>query len=227
MFSSPISRWTGGTAAVCLGLAAVAYVGLVGPRRGEATELTASAAATQTQNDALEIQVAQLKAQFAKLPQKQAELATVLTQLPVDAAVPTVVRSLNALASASGVALDAVTPGAAQLLDAKGHPTPATLSAGAAGSGSGGPGQVVGVPLTLTVHGPYFKAVTFLKGVQSGQRAFLVTGLQVTVAGEDVTLTVRGRVFALPGAAAALAALPAADRPAAGSTPAPSATATP
>ena len=36
--------------------------------------------------------------------------------------------------------------------------------------------------MTIAVHGPYFKAVTFLKGLQSAQRAFLVTGLQVTVA---------------------------------------------
>jgi hypothetical protein len=60
--------------------------------------------------------------------------------------------------------------------------------------------------MTVTVHGPYFKAVTFLKRLQSGQRAFLVTGLQVAVADTDVTLTVRGRIFAVPGAAQALTA---------------------
>jgi hypothetical protein len=204
VFSSPTSRWAGGTAAVCTGLVAVTYVGLVGPRRGEAADLTASAATTQTRNDALEIQIAQLKAQFAKLPEKQAELATVLGQLPADADVPSVVRSFDTMAARSGVTLDAVTPGTAQVIDGKGHP--ATTAAGAPVAAGGD--QIVGVPLTLTVHGPYFKAVSFLKGLQGAQRAFLVTGVQVTVADSDVTLTIRGRIFALPGTAAALAALP-------------------
>jgi Pilus assembly protein, PilO len=216
VFSSPTSRWAGGTAAVCLGLVAVTYVGLVGPKRGEAADLSASAAATQTRNDALQIQIAQLKAQFAKLPEKQEELATVLGQLPAAADVPSVVRSFDQIAATAGVSLDAVTPGPAQFIDAKGHPATTGGAAAATGGASAtGGGQVVGVPLTITVHGPYFKAVSFLKGLQGAQRAFLVTGVQVTVADSDVTLTIRGRVFALPGTATALASLPGAPAPAA------------
>jgi hypothetical protein len=60
------------------------------------------------------------------------------------------------------------------------------------------------VPLNLTVHGPYFKDVTFLKKLQTGTRAFLVTGLQVSVADGVVTMIVKGSVYALPGAAQAL-----------------------
>jgi hypothetical protein len=199
VFSSPISRWAGGTAAVCLGLVAVTYVGLVGPKHGEADDLRASAEQAQTRDDTLEVKLAQLKTQFAKLPEKQSELATALGQMPVDADVPTVVRSLDTLATKSGVSLDAVTPAPGQYIDSSGHP------AGSLTAGSGS--KIVGIPMTVTVHGPYFKTVTFLKGLQSGQRAFLVTGLQVSVASADVTLTIKGRVFALPGAAAALDAL--------------------
>ncbi|MGZ4604455.1 MAG: hypothetical protein ACXV0U_12780 [Kineosporiaceae bacterium] len=230
MFSSPTSRWTGGTVAVCLGLVAVSYVTLVGPKRGEASDLEQATATAEQQNDDLQLRTAQLKAQFATLPQRQAELGTMLGQVPVTADVPRFVRSLDGLAASTGVTLDTVTPSAAQVLDANGARVgggaatgaasgPAASAAGGAAGGAGasdvageasGAAQVVAVPITVTVHGPYFKAVSFLKDLQSGQRAFLVTGLQVAVAGSDVTLTVKGRIFAVPGAAAALTALTAA-----------------
>jgi hypothetical protein len=226
VFSSPTSRWTAGAAAVGAGVVAICYVTVIGPKRGEAAQLADATASAQQQNDALQVRIAQLKAQFASLPQRQAELSTMLGQMPVTADIPHFVRSLDALASDSGVILDAVTPTAAQALGAS-SAAPATgtgttgsgttgtgttgsgtaASAGSAGVGApaGGNGsQVVTVPITVTVHGPYFKAVTFLKNLQSGQRAFLVTGLQVAVAGSDITMTVRGRVFAVPSAAQAL-----------------------
>jgi hypothetical protein len=239
VFTSPTSRWTAGAAAVGLGLVAVTYVAVIGPKRGEAADLADETAAAQQQNDALRIRTAQLKAQFATLPQRQAELRTMLGQIPVTADVPHFVRSLDALAAGAGVTLDAVTPTAPQVLGAPVAAAPAAggiagASAGTAGGaapgaagtapGAGGTGQVIAVPITVTVEGPYFKAVTFLKSLQSGQRAFLVNGLQVAVAGSDITLTVRGRIFAVPGEAQALAALTASPSAAsAGSTPAPSA----
>ena len=268
MFSSPTSRWIGGAVAVCLGLVAVTVVALVSPKRGEAADLEQAAATAEQQNDDLQIRTAQLKAQFATLPQRQAQLSTMLGQLPVTADLPQFVRSLDSLATSSGVTLDTVTPSAAQTLDANGDTVAATATngpagvagtggagsgtaTGGAGSGTGGAGsaaatggtgtsvgtggvaalgsgsaQVVAVPITVTVHGPYFKAVTFLKGLQSGQRAFLVTGLQVAVAGSDVALTVKGRIFAVPSSALALDAL-GAEPSASGSTPRPGSTPAP
>ena len=139
-----------------------------------------------------------------------------LGQVPVTADVPRFVRSLDGLAASSGVTLDTVTPSAAQVLDANG----ALVGGGAphgcgerpgrergrrhghrrhgVAGGASGAAQVVAVPITVTVHGPYFKAVSFLKELQSGQRAFLVTGLQVAVAGSDVTLTVKGKDLRRP-----------------------------
>jgi hypothetical protein len=76
--------------------------------------------------------------------------------------------------------------------------------------------DVLAVPMSITVHGPYFKAVTFLKGLQSAERAFLVTGLQVTVDETGVSLAIRGQVFAVPRAADALAGATGAVAPAAG-----------
>jgi type IV pilus assembly protein PilO len=240
VLKSPTSRWVAGAAGVCAALLVLTWFVLVGPKRAEAADLTEQAASARQQNDSLQIRTAQLKAQFASLPQRQAELTTLVGQMPVTADVPRFVRSLDALAASSGVTLEGLTPGAGARLDAAGAAvgaagatgattgatgattgaTGATGAVGAAGSASapasgaaGGTGaglDVVQVPMTITVKGPYFATVTFLKGLQTGQRAFLVGGLQVAVEGKAVSLTIQGRVFALPGAAAALAATTAA-----------------
>jgi type IV pilus assembly protein PilO len=159
----------------------------------------------------MQLRTAQLKTQFATLPQRQAELATLIQQMPPTGDVPRFVRSLDALAASAGVRLDGVSPGAGESLDAKPGPagtaapsTPAPAPAPATGGSNSL--EVIAVPMTISVHGPYFKTVTFLKGLQSGDRAFLVTGVQVTVDQTGVTLVVRGRVFAVPGAAAAAGA---------------------
>jgi hypothetical protein len=141
VFSTPTSRWTAGAAAVGLGLVAVSYVAVIGPKRGEAADLTDETAAAQQQNDSLQIRTAQLKAQFATLPQRRAELNTMIGQIPVTADVPHFVRSLDALASGAGVTLDAVTPSTPQMLGASTGAPAAGAGAGTAGTGSAAGGS--------------------------------------------------------------------------------------
>jgi hypothetical protein len=204
VLKSPTSRWAAGAAGVCAALLALTWFVLVGPKRAEAADLQEQAASARQANDAMQIRTAQLKTQFATLPQRQAELATLVEQMPPTADVPRFVRSLDALAESAGVRLDGVTPGAGESLDAQPGAAGTGGSAPAPSAGGGTSLQVIAVPMTITVHGPYFKTVTFLKGLQSGQRAFLVTGVQVTVDQTGVSLGIRGRVFAVPGAAGGL-----------------------
>jgi hypothetical protein len=201
VLKSPTSRWIAGTAALCLALLVLAYLTLVGPRRDEAASLTDQTVAEEQQNDQVQLRTAQLRALYATLPQRRADLAAMLEQMPVTADVPGLVRSLDAVATSSGVSLDAVTPSSATYLDATAG------AAGAAPAGGAGSVRPVVVALNLTVHGPYFKDVTFLKKLQTGKRAYLVSGLQVSVADGVVTMTVKGSVYALPGAAQALQAM--------------------
>ncbi len=236
MLTSPTSRWVAGTAGVCAALLALTWFALVGPKQAEAADLVERTEAAQQQNDALRIRTAQLKAQFATLPQRQAELGQLVGQMPVTADVPRFVRSLDAMATSAGVSLEGVTPGAGTPLGAgpaaaaapsapagdtaagdpaaAGAPAAGATATGATAAGATAAGatvpamSVIAVPVTVTVRGPYFKTVTFLKSLQTAQRAFLVNGIQVTVAQKDVALTIRGRIFAVPGAAAALTGLP-------------------
>jgi hypothetical protein len=205
VLKSPTSRWTAGAAGVCAVLLALTWFALVGPKRAEAADLREQAASARQANDAMQVRTAQLKAQFATLPQRQAELATLVEQMPPTSEVPRFVRSLDALAATADVRLDGVTPGPGESLDAKPAAGGPAVPAPAPSAGGSTTLDVIAVPMTITVHGPYFKTVAFLKGLQSGERAFLVTGVQVTVDETGVSLVVRGRVFAVPGTAGALA----------------------
>jgi Pilus assembly protein, PilO len=221
MLQTRTTRWLAGTALLCVALLAGAYLLLIGPKRAEAASRRDENAAAQQRNDTLQIQIAQLRAQFARLPERQSELADILAQMPPTADVPKLVRDVDALAKDNGVTLTSVTPGTASYLAAPsaGSATaPVTGSAvapatGSAPSAAGTLGQVAQIPLTLVLHGDFYAQLSFLKQLQhSMSRAVLLTGLQFTgaqtgagPAGQvDVTLT--GSVFALPAAAAALAA---------------------
>jgi len=218
MLQTRTTRWLAGTALLCVVLLAGAYLLLIGPKRAEAASLRDENAAAQQRNDTLQIQIAQLRAQFARLPERQSELADILAQMPPTADVPKLVRDVDALAKDNGVTLTSVTPGTASYLAAPSAgsataPSAAAAAAGSAAAAAGALGQVAQIPLTLVLHGDFYAQLSFLKQLQhSMSRAVLLTGLQFTgaqtgagPAGQvDVTLT--GSVFALPAAAAALAA---------------------
>jgi hypothetical protein len=231
VLKSPTSRWAAGAAGLCAVLLALTWFALVGPKRAEAADLADQAVSAQAANDAMQIRTAQLKAQFATLPQRQAELSTLVKQLPATGDVSHFVRSLDALADGAGVRIDGVTPSPGESLDAKPGATGAGAATPAPSTGGTGSLEVVSIPMTITVHGPYFKTVTFLKGLQTGERAFLVTGVQVTVDETGVSLAIRGRAFAVPGVAEAVAGATGAGATGAASTgavaPAPAATPAP
>lgn len=223
MLTSRTARWSVGTALLCVVLLAVTWLLLVSPRRDEATELRDANLAAQNQNDLLEVKIAQLRAQFAKLPEKQAELADILAQMPADAGMPRLVRDLDTMAETTGATLTSVTPGAAQALvtdtaqgaqaGAAGAADPAADPAAAPAAAPADASAVVEIPVTVVVEGDYFQTVAFLKRLQTQMpRAFLVTTVQMSAGsgGSDdaagstgqVQVTIGGSVFALPGMSA-------------------------
>jgi Tfp pilus assembly protein PilO len=226
MLTSRTARWVAGTALLCLTLLTVSWLFLVAPRRAEAAELRDQNVSTQTQNDLLEVKIAQLRSQFARLPESQAELADVLAQMPSDAGMPRLVRDVDAMAKDSGVELTSLTPGAAQPLavaapSGAAGPTAAAAPAGDSGAGTAAAPAaaapttlVVSIPVTIVVSGDYFQTVAFLKQLQAKMpRAFLVTTVQMAAGGDggtssgsatsgQVQVTVTGSVFALPGMSA-------------------------
>ncbi len=215
MLQTKTARWSALTALACVALLGIAWVLLLSPRRAEAADIRDQAEAARSANDALQLQVAQLKAQFAELPKNKAELATIHTQMPVKAAMPELVRAVDAAAAASGVTLTALTPAGATALATAPAAAPSPAASSAAGSTGGtaaaapaapaaGGLRVVAIPVTIVVQGDYFQNVLFLKKLQTEMpRVFAVNSLQMVVGaatGSGVTMTVGGSVFALPDA---------------------------
>jgi Tfp pilus assembly protein PilO len=222
MLSSKSSRWIAGTCVACLVVATASWFLLIGPRRSHAAQLRDQSQSVHSANDTLRLQIAQLKAQFAALPGKRAELAKVQRQLPPTAAMPALVRSLNGIADTTGVSLDSITPGAAVLASAAGGAASAGAPAGATGAAAPS-GSTVIIPVSVAVTGDYFAATLFMKQLQTQlRRALLVTGISVgqnstasgsdssgssgssaNAASGDIQLTITGQVFVLPTTPAA------------------------
>lgn len=233
MFSlTPTRMWVAGTVAVCLLLSVVSYLLLIAPERAQAADFDRQTVETLASNDVLEVRVAQLRAQFAELPMRRAELAAVKQAMPESASMPTLLRDLDYLASTSGVTLMSLTPGAGVVVPsstvAAAAEAPAAGAAPAEGSAEAtDPAAVapvapvgdllVSIPVNLVVVGTFAGSEQFLKTLQTEMaRALLVSGLTVTAetaAAEatggkpavevgDVTMTLTGSVFVLRPASA-------------------------
>jgi Tfp pilus assembly protein PilO len=200
MLRTRTSRWSVGTAALCLVLLVAAWFLLIAPRRADAAALTDRQVTTEQQNEQLQIQIEQLKAQSGQVATYRAQLSGILKQLPATADMPQLVRDLDSLAAAAGVVVDTLTPSAAAGL--KSGPG---SSAGKASSG--GTSGVVQIPISVVVHGDYFQTVAFLQKLQTQlSRAFLVTGAGVAPSSGtsgQIQLTITGDVFVWPAGAAA------------------------
>lgn len=169
MLASPTSRWSAGAVLLTLLVLVASWFLLIGPRRADAGSLRDQTASAQSQASALQTQIAQLKSEFADLPKRREELAAIKAQLPPVAAVPELVRNLQDYAAASGVSLDSIAPG-----------TP-LIHGSSTATGSAQPGQVVEIPIVLTVAGDYFEDALFVKSLQTKlTRAYFISGLTST-----------------------------------------------
>ena len=88
--------WITGTALVCVVIVLAGWFLLIAPKRAEAADLRDQTASAAQVNDQLELRIAQLKADFAELPQRKAELAAIKHAMPEDAQLATLTRDLQA-----------------------------------------------------------------------------------------------------------------------------------
>ncbi|NAZ74899.1 type 4a pilus biogenesis protein PilO [Kineococcus sp. T13] len=184
--------WIAGTGVLAVLVLLATYFLLIAPKRAEAADLATQRLQAQQDNEVLEQETALLEAQFATLDERRAEIAAITAELPAEAQTQQLLRQVETFATASGVTLLSVAPGAPVL-----HGADAT---GAAADTSGA--VVVDLPITLTTEGTFAGTELFLKQLQADMGRFLlVDDLSLangtTDGGEGVTTTVTGRVFVM------------------------------
>ena len=148
--------WSAVTAALCVLLIVAAYFLLIAPKRAEAADLRDQTLAQDQANQQSRLKIQQLKAQYAELPTKQAELAVIKQQLPDNPALPTLIRTLASMADASGVTLVSLAPA---------PPTAVVLAAGPAVAPAVAPAAATGAPVTAPVAAAPAAPTTSLFGI--------------------------------------------------------------
>ncbi len=216
------------TAVLILAVFAAGWFLLVAPKLSDAAALRDKVTKQEQANQTIEAQIVTLQALAKDLPSKTAELAALHRQLPADPALPSLIRNLTAAARASGVELVSLAPTAPTALAPAG--APATVADPKAAASE----AVFQIPLVLALEGGYFELEHFLSKLEALKRAMLVTGFDVasapaaaavgtgTAADGDtnnLTMSVKARVF--------MRSQPTAVAPVAGAVAAPTGTASP
>ena len=201
-------QWSVGTAVVAVILLVASWFVLIAPQRSEAASLREQTSQQESFNEQVKLKTQQLKAQFASLPARQAQLAEIKQQMPENPALPSLVRDLSKYADQAGVVLVSVAPTAPVPLVTTATATTTQTAATAAGTA-----PIQQIQTTLVVTGPYAELTLYLQKVQSKmRRAILVDNIALVkatgqdVADGDLQMTVTGRVFVLDSKAAAQAA---------------------
>lgn len=161
-------QWVALTALAVLAVLAGGWFLLVSPKRAEAADLRSQAADQEVSNSQLRTKVRMLAKQAEKLPEQQAKIAAVAVKLPAGLDQAELLRSLSAAATATGVDLVTVSPGAE-----------AAVAAAAGKPVEGSAGALLAQPVAITVNGSYSGLQRFTGALEDLPRAVRVTGLSV------------------------------------------------
>ena len=158
-------------------IALLLWVILISPQNSQLSTLKARTVQLQGQETALQARLSALQSEGQKLSSNCADLQKISTQIPsvqtptdVDAEESSFESQFNELAAASGVTL-AQFSGFAPAGTAAGSSQPTTSGS------STTPAGVTAVPTTLTVQGTYGQMTSFINGLDSFPRLFIIQKL--------------------------------------------------
>jgi Tfp pilus assembly protein PilO len=159
-------QWTLMTVIAVVIVFAGGWLLLVKPQGSKISAVKAQAATQQQANQVLLQEIAARMAQKNTLPAEQAQLQKLSVQVPTLPDEPGIIRQLQSSANGAGVNLITITPGAATAITAA--PTTTTLPTTTAGN-------LVELPLSLSVVGTYANVESYLQLLEKLPRAMLVT----------------------------------------------------
>jgi Tfp pilus assembly protein PilO len=180
-------QWSILTAVAVLVVFAAGWFLMVKPQQSKSSSLRSQAATQQQENQVLQTQIDALNAEQKNLPEQQRVLQKFNTQVPADAAEPTIIRQLSAAAAGAGVNLVSMTPGTVSQVASStpavvASPAPtasAAATAPAAGSTSLVPaatagGTLIELPIAIGVTGTFPNMETFFLALEKLPRSLLV-----------------------------------------------------
>lgn len=154
-------------AVACLAVLAGGWFLLVKPVREDISKVKAQTGQQQTDNDSARLQLQSMRSIAKNLPAEKAELAVLSQRVPNQVQLPAILRSMQALAKASGVTLSSITPTV---------PSPLASAPG-----------IATVGISLNVSGGYAEIEQFDSSLEGLQRTFLVSGFTLTGGGSSGT----------------------------------------
>ncbi|WP_434318392.1 type 4a pilus biogenesis protein PilO [Leifsonia sp. P73] len=187
----------------------------IAPQLASAATAESQRADVQALNAKQEATLASLKKDYANLDELNAQLSDLSDSVPSDTAIPAFVDEVDALGSAAGVTVAGISVADAKPYEPVSPPAPtggaatpsptATPSPGATPTPTPTPSPtpVAGMPpvtsskltsvnfsslaVTLTVKGTYAQGLSFVNGIQTGKRLFLVSGINTSTASSGGT----------------------------------------
>ncbi|MFC6005839.1 type 4a pilus biogenesis protein PilO [Angustibacter luteus] len=187
--------WSAGAAVVGVLLIVAAWFLLISPQRSEAASLRDEATQQSAANAQIKLKTQQLKAQFASLPARQAQLAEIKQQMPENPALPSLVRDLSKYADQAEVVLQSVAPST---------PAPLTAAANTTTAGATSTTGIEQIQTTVVATGSYAELTLYLQKLQSKmRRAVLVDNVALVpatsdgAAKSDLQMTLLTHVFVL------------------------------
>lgn len=171
-------QWSILTAVAVIIVFAAGWFLLVKPQNSKASTLRSQAMTQEQQNAVLQSQIAALQSEEKSLPEQQAELRKFSTQVPDNAAEPTIIRQLSAAAAGAGVDLVSMTPGTAAAVVSATTPAPTDTTAAAGTTtltGTTGAAGLMQLPISIGITGTFPNVESFFQSLETLPRALLVS----------------------------------------------------